>query len=286
MRRRALGVPLAALAMCGLFLASLPFAAAESPPQADLHSGIAWGAAVNVAEASNSPAGTFLFAGADGTFSLCWEDNGLWHILLDDGGKPVSAARLLGHEKPTYWAGSGSAPCFARDRSGNLYTVWDSSETEVHLREMDPQGRTLVADRLLRTNPAGVHGPSIFTDGSGIIVGYTSYEPAFGEYRYALMHLDASGHVTSERFVSPGSGETLVDGAFLPSSDGDVHLVLSTRSDGLYVRVDPGGVVRSRVTIPLLGGGRLPALASSADGTIFIGETGRLAHLYLLYPWK
>jgi len=28
------------------------------------------------------------------------------------------------------------------------------------------------------------------------------------------------------------------------------------------------------------------SMIAGADGTLFIGETGRLAHLYLLYPWK
>jgi outer membrane protein assembly factor BamB len=28
------------------------------------------------------------------------------------------------------------------------------------------------------------------------------------------------------------------------------------------------------------------SMVAGPDGTIFIGETGRLAHLYLLYPWK
>jgi len=28
------------------------------------------------------------------------------------------------------------------------------------------------------------------------------------------------------------------------------------------------------------------SMIAGPDGTLFIGETGRLAHLYLLYPWK
>jgi uncharacterized membrane protein/DNA-binding MarR family transcriptional regulator len=260
--------------MCGLFLASMPYGPAENAPQAALHSGIAWGAAGSVSEASNPPSVTSLFAGADGTFSLCWEDNGLWHILLDAGGKPLTAARLLGHERPDFWAGSGSAPNFVRDPSGNLFTVWDSSGTEIHLRETDPKGRILVADRLVRSNPYGVHGPSISADGNGVLVGYTSYEPAFGEYRFALAKVDAGGQVASERFVTPGGGELLIDAAFLPSPDGDVHIVMSTLSGGLYLKVDPGGLVRFRVSIPLLGGSRLPVLASSTDGTVFLAWNG------------
>jgi hypothetical protein len=27
-------------------------------------------------------------------------------------------------------------------------------------------------------------------------------------------------------------------------------------------------------------------MVTGMDGTIFIGETGRMAHLYILYPWK
>ncbi|MEE8604912.1 MAG: hypothetical protein V3S65_06030, partial [Candidatus Aminicenantaceae bacterium] len=68
---------------------------------------------------------------------------------------------------------------------------------------------------------------------------------------------------------------------------------------------EPGGAVRlfvyrsaerSYENLGLLDVNRIPyyawlaydadSMVTGQDGTIFIGETGRIAHLYILYPWK
>ena len=263
------------LAVSWLLLVSLPPAVAEEAPPADLHTGLSWGAAVEVASSARAVSWNSLTAGPGGSFSLFYDAEGLWHLGLDASGRPLAAPRLLGRERPAYWSSSGTAPYYASDASGNLWTVWDSSGTDIRLRKTDPQGRVAIPDLLLCSNPAGAHGPSVAAAPGGMVVGYTSCEPA--GYRYVLARVDGNGAVSSRIDFAAGGGVQLLDGAFLVSPDGQFHIALSTSSGGIYLESDPAGTVLSRLAVPLLQAGALPAMATGADGAVFLAWNGREA---------
>ena len=261
-------MPLAALAVSWIMLLSLPPAAAEPVPPASLHSSISWGAPVEVAAASSPVSWSRLTAGPDGSFHVFYDADGLWYLKLDCSGHPLAAPRLLGREQPTFWSSTGTAPFYAADAAGDLWNVWDSSGTAIHLRKTDAQGHVVIQDRLLRYNPAGVHGPSVVATPDGIVVGYASCEPA--GYRYILVRLDGNGAEVSAIEVAAGEGTQLWDGAFLATPDGHFRVVLSTFSGGLFFELDSAGTVLSRLEVPLLGSMALPALAAGADGETFL----------------
>jgi uncharacterized membrane protein/DNA-binding MarR family transcriptional regulator len=265
-------MPLAALAICWLFLFSLPPAAAGPAPEADLHTGISWGSPAEAASSSATVAWSRLTAGPDGSFSLFYGAEGLWHIALDSSGRPLAAPRLIGHEEPTFWSSSGTAPFYATDASGNLWTVWDRSGTEIHLRKTDDRGNVLIRDLELRANPAGAHGPSVAAVPDGIVVGYTSCEPA--GYRYILSRLDGNGAMTASLEAAAPAGGQLLDGIFLVSSEGNFHIALSTGTGGFYVELDPAGAVLQRVAVDGLQAGALPAMAVDGGGTAFLAWNG------------
>jgi uncharacterized membrane protein/DNA-binding MarR family transcriptional regulator len=281
-RGRAFGTPLVALAVGWLFLFSLPPAAAEPAPEADLHTGISWGSPFEVASSSSSVSWSRLTAGPDGSFSLYYGAGGLWHLVLDGSGHPLAAPRLLGREEPTFWSTSGTAPFYATDPSGDIWTAWDRSGTEIHLRKTDSRGNVIIQDLLVRTNAAGAHGPSVAAVQGGIVVGYTSWEPA--GCRYVLARTDESGTVTSELQVAAGEDAQLRDGAFLVTPDGRFQVVLSTLSGGMFLELDPAGAVLWQLAVPLLGKDTLPAMAAGPDGTAFLAwncheaqDKGRIA---------
>ncbi len=268
-------MPLAMLVASWLLLVSLPPAAAEPTPPADLHTGLSWGSPVEVAAASSPASWSRLTAGPDATLDLFYEADGLWYLKLDGSGLPLAAPRLLGREKPTSWSTSGTATYCAADASGDLWNVWDSSGTGIRLRKTDARGGVVIQDRLIRQNPAGVHGPSVAAAPGGIVVGYVSCTP--DGYFYMLARVDASGAVVSEIPVAAGEGAQLLDGAFLPAPDGRFQVALSTLSGGIFLELDSDGAVLERVAVPLLRGDALPAMAAGADGTVFLAWNGREA---------
>jgi uncharacterized membrane protein/DNA-binding MarR family transcriptional regulator len=268
-------MPLAALAASWLFLFSLPAAAADRAPVADLHSDISWGEPVEAASSSPDITWSSLRPGADGAFSLFYGAGGLWHLAVDGSGRPLAAPRLLGREAPAFWASSGTAPYYAVDGSGNLWNAWDSGGTSIHLRKTDAQGRVAIADIVLAKNSAGVHGPSLAASPGGLSVGYTSCGPA--GYVYVLDRLDGNGGLLSRVEVAAPAGAALLDGAFLAFPDGSHSLALSTASGGFSIGLDASGRPVRIVAVPWLQAGALPAMASGADGGVFLAWNGREA---------
>ena len=275
MRGRSFRMPLAALAASWLFLFSLPAAPAAPAPEADLRTGLTWGEPARAASSSSSVAWSRLAPRPDGTFSLFYEADGLWHAGLDDSGRPLTAPRLLGREKPAFWASPGAATYYAVDGAGDLWNVWDSQGTGIHLRKTDSNGRVSIPDLLIGYNAPGVHGPSVAAAPGGIVVGYTSCGPA--GYRYQLARLDGNGALAGTTEVAaPGNAE-LLDGAFQVSSDGSVQVAMSTSSGGAYVGLDASGAIVQSAAVPGLQAGALPAMAGDADGAAFLAWNDREA---------
>jgi len=264
MRRLA---PAMAVAITWLFLGTLLVVPAAPSIEVDRYGGLGWSQPAMVAEANNVPENIRFQAHNDGTHSLFWEDGedgGLWHILLDGNGKVLTPPVLAGKQSPIMWTAHGSAPYYASDSSGNIHLTWDTG-TEIHYAKLSSQGTVLV-DRVLRVNPYGVHGASIFTRPDGqMTVGYISYEAGHSQYRYVLQRLDSAGNSIGENSFPAGDGSRPLDGVALACADG-THVVLATTSGGLYMKLDTGGMVEESLPIPLLPTGILPALVLSPEG--------------------
>jgi hypothetical protein len=214
---------------------------------------------MTLAEASNAPRTTSLEANPGGTFSLFWEDSGLWHLLLDPSGHPRSTPRLVGRQQPSSWSAHGQPAYFARDGLGNLHMVWDSDADGIHYRKVDACGKALVADRLLQNEPSGIHGASICLSGQCLLVGYIRYEASYGEYRFAVQRLDLDGNPEGQPLSVPaGDGLQPLDGEMIGAPDGGLDIVLAVPDGGLFLHLDAAGNVTERAAIPYLPRGVMP----------------------------
>jgi uncharacterized membrane protein/DNA-binding transcriptional regulator YiaG len=257
----------------------MPLSWGESALQPDRYSGLAWSAPVTVAEASNSPRTPHLEANPGGTFSLLWEDFGLWHLLLDPSGRPLSTPRLVGREQPSRWSMHGQAAFFARDALGDLHMVWEKDATMIHYRKVDASGKALVPDKLLLREPFGAHGASLCILDGSLLVGYVRYEPSLGEYRFAVQRLDLDGNRQGQELsVSAGDGVQPLDGEMLPAPDGGLDIVLAVPDGGLFMHLDATGRLTQRANIPYLPRGVIPALARGESQQLVLAwntwETG------------
>ncbi|MEM4729987.1 MAG: NEW3 domain-containing protein [Thermoplasmata archaeon] len=277
-------------AAAALWLLSAPLPAASAGPcpedsgSLERAQGLLWTRAETIAS-DFCPTPLSLISSSDGTQSLIWESGGVWHVLLDPQGRPLQSPKYLGPAAQELWASRGGAPQAARDSFGYIHFVHASGGTEIYLTSHDPSGRLPSVDRLVRSNPFGVHGPSIVAVGEGLLVGYVSFEPLAGRYLYLLQPLEFSGTPSGPpiSFEAPGGAQVL-DGAFLPSENGTVDLVLSTTSGGIYLRLGATGGVELSAHVPLLPAGTLPGIARDTDGCPVLawntggpGEKGRIA---------
>ncbi|MBM4247901.1 MAG: winged helix-turn-helix transcriptional regulator [Euryarchaeota archaeon] len=279
MRGRAFRMPAALLVVGWLLLVSLPAAPAEGPAHIDPRAGLEWGTPVEVASSSKAPSRATLLAAPDGSLALFYDADGLWQSWLDAAGRPLTAPRLLGRETPTFWTSPGAASSFAIDGAGNLWTVWDSSGTDIHLRKTSARGGTVLVDRVLRSNPDGAHGPTIAAGPDGLAVGYTSREPPAGGYAFVLAAVDGEGAVVSETVLESTGHGALLDGTVQVAPDGRCLVVLSTTTGGLHIELDPAGAVLHRTPIPLMPAGAMPVVAAGPLGSTVLawkgGEAGR-----------
>ncbi|MGQ9583461.1 MAG: winged helix-turn-helix transcriptional regulator [Thermoplasmatota archaeon] len=270
MKRHRGAIALGAMtAVVWLALAALPAAAGPGaePGGSGRHVGLLWGGAGLIGEASVEPSRLSLLTNLDGTHSLIYEAWGLWHTLLDTSGQPLLSPTYLGKREQEIWAMRGGAPRLARDAAGSLHVVWSEGGTEIHYARFDARGRAIIADRLLRANPCGAHGASLALVDEGSLIGYVSYEPSLGHYCYNIQLVGPGGaNVGPALSLTAPDGSEILDGVFSPSESGGLHIVLSTTSGGMYLRVGPAGALEVATGLPMLARGTLPALAQDGEG--------------------
>lgn len=255
----------ASLALCWLLLASgAPVSSGEQAPQPDRYISLDWSLPSTVAQASHAVSGLYLVANPGGTHSLYWEGGGLWHLLLDSGGRALSTPRLIGRERPTFWSPHGTAQYFARDASGDIHMVWDVGGSSIHYRKVDPLGKVLVPDRLIRSNAYGVHGATLCIAGEDLLTGYMSYEPQYGEYRFVVQRMDLNGEAKGRQaYLSSGGWGQPLDGELQPASDGGANVVLACSEGGIYLHLGADGAVDLVAPVQFLPRGVIPAMAGS-----------------------
>ncbi len=289
MKRRRGALALGAMAaVLWIALASLP--AASAGPGAETggeerRAGLSWGSPELLLEASPAPTPLSLQNNPDGSLGITYESDGLWYTLIDASGQPSMSPKHLGRRGQGIWAAHGSAPFLAQDSSKFLHIVWSEGGAEIHYSKLDMRGRPIVADRLLRLNPWGAHGPSLALSGDGLLIGYVSFEPSLGHYCYIIQRTDHSGAPRGPGIsLTAPDGSEILDGSFAPTIGGELHIVLSTTAGGLYVRLGPLGELESATVLPMLARGTLPAIAVDKEGRAVVAwstrgaeEKGRIA---------